>query len=130
MSFGSIVVSGIVAVAVGFGAYAVQTGALGGEAASSPTGIIDTVAVKTDLLSMANAMKQQFALEARYVSLEELRSRGVPVPERRGPFVYTAEVTAMNFLIKATYEPRDGEAARAPLTIGPDMKVNDGKDRD
>ena len=128
MSFGSVVMSGIVAVAVGFGAYAVQTGKLGGEKAGSPTAIIDTVAVKTDLLSMAGAMKQQFALEAKYVSLEELRAKGVPVPERRGPFVYTADVTDMNFLIKATYQPKDGETPRAPLTIGPDMKVNDGKD--
>jgi len=123
MSFGSIVMSGIVAMAVGFGAYAYQTGKLGGEAGGSPTAIVDTVAVKTDLLSMANAMKQQFALEAKYVSLAELRSRGVPVPERRGPFVYTADVTDMTFTIKATYEGKDGEKARPTLTIGPDMQV-------
>ena len=65
MSFGSVVISGIVAMAVGFGAYAYQTGKLGGEAGGSPTAIVDTVAVKTDLLSMANAMKQQFALVYR-----------------------------------------------------------------
>lgn len=109
--------------AVGFGAYAYQTGKLGGEAGGSPTAIVDTVAVKTDLLSMANAMKQQFALEAKYVSLAELRSRGVPVPERRGPFVYSADVTDMNFTIKATYEAKEGEEPRPTMTIGPDMHV-------
>ena len=109
--------------AVGFGAYAFQTGKLGGEAGGSPTAIVDTVAVKTDLLSMANAMKQQFALEAKYVSLEELRKRGVPVPERRGPFVYSADVTDMTFTIKATYEAKEGEDTRPTMTIGPDMQV-------
>ena len=123
MSFGSVVISGIVAMAVGFGAYAYQTGKLGGEAGGSPTAIVDTVAVKTDLLSMANAMKQQFALEAKYVSLEELRKRGVPVPERRGPFAYSADVTDMTFTIKATYEAKEGEEARPTMSIGPDMHV-------
>ena len=123
MGFASIVMSGIVAVAVGFGAYAYQTGKLGGEGGGSPAAIVDTVAVKTDLLSMANAMKQQFALEAKYVSLEELRKRGVPVPERRGPFVYSADVTDMTFTIKATYEAKEGEEARPTMTIGPEMQV-------
>ena len=109
--------------AVGFGAYAYQTGKLGAEAGGSPTAIVDTVAVKTDLLSMAGAMKQQFALEAKYVSLAELRARGVPVPQRRGPYVYSADVTDMTFTIKATYEGKDGEKARPTLTIGPDMQV-------
>ena len=114
----------IIAMAIGFGFYAWQTGKLGGGAGGgSPTAIVDTVAVKTDLLSMANAMKQQFALEAKYVSLEELRKRGVPVPERRGPFVYTADVTDMTFTIKATYEAKEGERARPTMTIGPDMQV-------
>ena len=113
--------------AVGFGAYAYQTGKLGGEGGGSPTAIVDTVAVKTDLLSMGNAMKQQFALEAKYVSLEALRKRGVPVPERRGPYVYTADVTDMNFTIKATYQVKEGETPPPTLTIGPDMQVKEIK---
>ncbi len=111
----------IIAMAIGFGIYGWQMSKMGGSAGGgSPTAIIDTVAVKTDLLSMAGAMKQQFALEGKYLSLAELRAKGVPVPERRGPFVYSADVTDMNFTIKATYEGKD---ARPPLTIGPDMQV-------
>jgi hypothetical protein len=109
--------------AVGFGAYAVQTGKLGGGAGASPTAIVDTVAVKTDLLAMAGAMKQQMALEGKYISLAEMRSRGVPMPERRGPYVFSAEVTEMNFTIKATYEVKDGESPQPTMSIGPDMKV-------
>ena len=120
------IVAAVIAMAIGFGFYAWQTGKLaGGAGGGSPTAIVDTVAVKTDLLSMANAMKQQFALEAKYVSLAELRARNVPVPERRGPYVYTAEVTDMTFTIKATYEVKEGEQARPTLTIGPDMQVKE-----
>ena len=118
----------ILAGALGLGAFVWQSGRLtGGAGGGSPAAIVDTVAVKTDLLSMANAMKQQFALEAKYVSLEDLRKRGVPVPERRGPFVYTAEVTDMNFTIKATYEGKDGETGPPTLSIGPDMVVKEIK---
>ena len=114
----------IVAMAIGFGIYAWQTGKLAsGVAGGSPMAIVDTVAVKTDLLSMAGAEKQQFALEGKYLSLVELRAKGVPVPERRGPYVYTADVTDMTFTIKATYEAKDGEKARPAMTIGPDMQV-------
>ena len=118
------VFAGIVAMAIGFGFYAWQAGKLGGSAGGgAPTAIVDTVAVKTDLLSMAGAMKQQYALEAKYVSLAELRAKGVPVPERRGAYVYSADVTDMTFTIKATYEAKDGENARPTMTIGPDMQV-------
>jgi hypothetical protein len=117
------IMAGVIAMAIGFGIYGWQTGKIGGGAGGGPTAIVDTVAVKTDLLSMANAMKQQFALEAKYVSLEDLRKRGVPVPERRGPYVYTADVTDMTFTIKATYVAKEGETAPPTLTIGPDMVV-------
>lgn len=126
MNFGMIAISGIVAMAVGFGAYAVQTGKLSGDGGGgSPTAIVDTVAVKTDLLAMAGAMKQQMALEGQYVSLAELRQRGVPMPERRGPFVFSADVTPMNFTIKAVYEVKDGEDPRPTMTIGPDMQIKE-----
>jgi hypothetical protein len=119
-----VIVGVVVAMAVGFGAYAWQAGRLGGKAgAGSPSAIVDTVAVKTDLLMMANAQRQQFALEGRYVPLDDLRKRGVPLPVGRGPFAYSAEVSDMSFTIKATYHAKDGEAAPPPLTIGPDMLV-------
>ncbi len=118
------IVAGVMTMAIAFGVYAWQAGKLGGGAAGgSPTTLVDTVAVKTDLLSMAGAMKQQFALEGKYISLAQMRSKGVPLPERRGPFVYSADVTDMTFTIKATYQAKDGETARPTMTIGPDMQV-------
>ena len=127
MRLGSIVISAIVAAAIGFVMYAYTTGKIGGGGGGSPTAIVDTVAVKTDLLSMANAERQQFALEAKYLSLEDLRKRGVPLPERRGPYVYSADVTDMTFTIKATYQAKDGETPAPTLTIGPDMQVKEVK---
>jgi hypothetical protein len=91
--------------------------------ASSASGIIDAVAVKADLLSMAGAERQQFALEGKYVSLEELRKKGVPLPEGRGDYKFSAEVTPMTFLIKAVHTPTDGSRPAATMTIGPDMQV-------
>jgi len=118
------VFAAIVAMAIGFGAYTWQAGRLGGTAGGgSPTAIIDTVAVKTDLLSMAGAERQQFALEGKYLSLDELRARGVKLPERRGPYVYSADVTDQHFTITATYVPTNGEKPQPPMSIGPDMQV-------
>jgi len=91
--------------------------------ASSPSGIIDAVAVKADLLAMAGAERQQFALEGKYVSLDELRKKGVPLPENRGLYMFTADVTPMSFLIKAVHTPTDGSRPAQTLTIGPDMQV-------
>ncbi len=113
-----------VALALGLWLYSSQMEHMGSAAGTgSPGGIVDTVGVKTDLLSMASAMKQQFALEGKYVSLDELRAKGVPIPTRRGAFEFTADVTEQTFLIKATYVAPDGSKPQPPLTIGPDMQV-------
>ena len=123
MGLGLVVGVGV-ALALGLWVFSSQMDNMGKAAGGgSPTAIIDTVAVKTDLLSMGGAMKQQFALEGKYISLEELRARGVPIPTRRGAFEYTAEVTDQTFLIKATYIAPDGTKPQPPLTIGPDMLV-------
>jgi hypothetical protein len=98
-------------------------GKAAGGARGSATGFVSTAPFKTDLLRIANPLKQQFALEGKYVSLEEMRKRGVPIPESRGPYVFTADVTDMTFLVKATYTAPDGSKPQPPLTIGPDMKV-------
>ncbi len=66
-----------VAVALGLWMYSTQMENLGNAAgAGAPAGIVDTVGVKTDLLGIGGAMKQQVALEGKYFSLEEMRARG------------------------------------------------------
>ena len=119
------IVAAVIAMAIGFGIYAWQTGKLGSAAGggSTPTAVIDTVGVKTDLLSMAGTERQQLALEGKYLTLAELRAKGVSVPERRGPYVYSADVSATTFTIRATYTGQGSAKAPPTMTIGPDMQV-------
>jgi len=94
-----------------------------GSPTGTPQGIIDSVAVKADLLEMAGAEQQQFALEGKYLSFEDLRKKGVTMPESRGSYKYTVDLPAGSFVIKATPEVAEGQAPGATLSIGPDMKV-------
>lgn len=91
--------------------------------AASPATVIDSVAVKTDLMAIANAERQQFALEGHYLNFEELKARGVSIPDRRGNYVFSADVTPQSFLISATFETSDASSAQSTLTIGPDMLI-------
>ena len=114
----------IAALAAGVWMYSKQTAPLGTSAGgSTPTAVIDTVGVKTDLLSIAGAERQQLALEGKYLTLAELRAKGVTVPERRGPYVYSADVSDSTFTITATYTGQASGKAPPTLTIGPDMQV-------
>ena len=101
--------------------------------ASSPSDIIDAVAVKSDLLAMAGAERQQFALEGRYLSFEALRARGVDMPDHRGQYVFRVDVKPTDFLITATYVPKDDETetrVKAPFTVGPSMVVHQDQAED
>ena len=56
------------------------------EGAGNPRAAIDTVGVKNDLISLANAERRYFAREGKYASLDELRSAGdTNVQDHRGP---------------------------------------------
>ena len=111
----------VIAAGVGAWIYSRQTRPL--DTTSATPGVIDTVGVKTDLLTMAGAERQELALQGKYATLAELRAKGLTVPERRGPYVYTADISAASFTITATYTGQAGAKAPATLTIGPDMQV-------
>jgi hypothetical protein len=114
----------LIALAIGFYVYTnaakTDSSALG---AATPRAAIDVSGVRQDLLTFANAEKQQFALEGKYLSLDELRAKGTALPlDRRGPYSYSAEVSTTSFRITATYL---GETAGAPkaMTIGESMEI-------
>jgi hypothetical protein len=94
-----------------------------GAPGGSPQGLIDSVAVKADLMEMAGAEQQQLALEGKYLSFEDLRKKGVTMPEGRGPYTYTVDLSAGSFVIKATPKAAEGQTPGPTMTIGPDMKV-------
>ena len=117
----------ILMVAVSFGVYSWQvqrlSNSMGG---ASPGGLPEAVGVKMDLLTIAAAEQQQLALEGKYLTLDELRAKGVALPERRGGYTFSADLTTVGtFLIKATYKVPEGAKPVPELVVGPDMKVKE-----
>ena len=83
---------------------------------------VDIVGVKNDLLAIANAERTQFALEGKYLTLDELRSKGViSLPTSgRGDYTYSVEVGDTAFRVVASYS---GPAGAAPQTISVDQTM-------
>src|ERR1051325_5454869 len=81
-------------IALGVGAYlythSAKEAATAAGGAGSPRMAIDVTGVKNDLIAFGNAEKQQYALEGKYLSLDDLRAKGSTIPaDHRGPFTYT-----------------------------------------
>jgi hypothetical protein len=115
----------LIALAIGGYLYTRQaqstSGALG---AGNPRTAIDVTGVRNDLLAFANAEKQQYALEGKYLSLEELRAKGTTIPaERRGPYTYAAEIGETSFRIVATYSGAEAAGAPRSLSISESMQI-------
>ncbi len=112
----------LIAVAVGFYIYTRTAQSVTPVGAGSPQAAIDITGVKTDLLALANAERNHYNLQGKYVSLDELRSAGDlnVVREGRGPYTYAAEVSDSGFRIVATYS---GPAGAMPATISVDQSM-------
>lgn len=116
----------LVVLAVGGYLYTRQIKAVSPDnAAHSPQLTIDTVGVRNDLVAMAEAEKRHFALDNKYVSIDELRSSGdISLPRnRRGPYAYDAEVNGASFRITATYDGPDNPGAPKSFSIDDTMEV-------
>jgi len=115
----------LVALAIGFYLYTKSTQATSSAmGAATPRAAIDVSGVRQDLLAFAAAEKQQFALEGKYLSLDELRAKGTALPaDRRGPYSYSADVSGTSFRITATYLGEESGGAPKSLTIGETMEI-------
>ena len=114
----------VIAMAVGFYLYThtATSGSPGGT--GSPRATIDVAGVRNDLLAFANAEKQQYALEGKYLSLDELRSKGTVIPAgRRGPWTYEAEIGGSSFRIVATYSGPDVAGVPKTMTVDDTMRI-------
>ena len=101
----------MIVVAVGGYIYVQQAQSLT-QSATSPKTTIDVTAVRMDLIGIANAERRYWATNSRYASLEDLRADGgVPIPTR-GNYTYSAEASANNFRIVATYSGPNPDAPR------------------
>ena len=114
--------------ALGIGAYlythSAKSAADAAGGAGSPKMAIDVTGVKNDLIAFGNAEKQQYALEGKYLSLDDLRAKGSTIPaDHRGPFTYTAEIGDTSFRIVATYGGEPIAGAPKSLSIDQTMQV-------
>ncbi len=94
----------LAAVVVGAWYYMKSTQSASPAGTSNPTATVNLAGVKNDLVTLANAERRHFASEGKYVSIDELRSAGdISMPSNnRGPYSYSADVTATGFRITAT----------------------------
>jgi len=117
----------VIAMAIGLYFYSQQMKSIApgaGTGPASPRATIDVVGVKNDLLAFANAEKQQFALEGKYLSFDELRSKGTALPaDRRGPYTYSADISETGFHITATYSGPDVAGVPKSLAISDSMEI-------
>lgn len=103
----------VIALAIGAYLYtkSAKDAATAAGGAGSPKMAINVNGVRTDLVTFANAEKQEFALDGKYATIDDMRSKGTNLPaDQRGPFTYTSEVSDTGFKITATYggEPMAG----------------------
>jgi hypothetical protein len=79
---------------------------------SNPETTVDVLAVRNDLMAIANAERRYWATNARYASLDELRAGGdIEVPHRES-FDYSVETSDTGFRIVASYSGSDPDAPR------------------
>src|SRR5688572_725446 len=79
---------------------------------SNPETTVDVVAVRNDLMAIANAERRYWVTNSRYASLDELRTTGdIPIP-RRVDYTYSAETTDTGFNIIASYSGTDPKAPK------------------
>jgi hypothetical protein len=89
---------------------------------SNPTTTIDVTAVRNDLLALANAERQYFASNGKYVPLDELSSSGGVNLPRRKDYSYSADVMETRFKIIASYSGPDPKAPKR-ITIDETMSI-------
>lgn len=108
----------LIVLGVGFYIYTQQVkNASSAAGTSNPKAAIDVTVVRADLVAFANAEKQEYAFEGKYLSLEDLRAKGVAIPsDQRGPYHFSSDVTDSGFRITATNS--DPATAGAPRSIG------------
>jgi len=109
---------------VGAWLYTRQAKSVMPEGAGNVRAVVDTTGVQNDLMTIANAERSQFALEGKYLPLDELRSKGVinlPASGRAG-YTYSVDVGSDSFRVVASYSGPPG-AAPQTITIDQTMEI-------
>jgi hypothetical protein len=117
----------IIVVAVGAYVYMRQTQGTMTAGTSSPTATVDLIAVRNDLLAIAQAERSHAALQGgSYVSIDTLRSQGELTMERnnRGPYQYSAEVSDSSFRVVATYSGPEHSGMPQIISVDQTMQIS------
>lgn len=114
----------ILAMGVGLYLYSRQiqntTATLGG---NSPKAAINITAVRSDLMTIAQAERGYFALEGKYASLDELiSSRSLSVARQRAPYNYALETSGNGFHVIATRTGEDASGAPSQISVDENME--------
>ena len=112
----------LIVLAVGMWLYTRQAKSVMPEGAGNVRAVVDITGVQNDVLAIASAERSQFALEGKYLPLDELRSKGVinlPASGRAG-YTYSVDVGSDSFRVVASYS---GPPASAPQTITIDQTM-------
>jgi len=114
----------LIVLAVGMWLYTRQAKSVMPAGAGNVRAVVDTVGVQNDLLAIANAERSQFALEGKYLPLDELRSKGViNLPAGRGGYTYSVDVGSDTFRAVASYSGPPGGAPQT-ITIDQTMEIH------
>lgn len=112
----------MIVLCVGAWLYTRQAKSVTPEGTGNVRAVVDTTGVQNDLLAIASSERSHFALEGKYLSLDELRNKGVinlPAAGRAG-YTYSVEVGGNSFRAVASYS---GPPAAAPQTISIDQTM-------
>lgn len=91
-----------------------------------PQATVETTGVEQDLLQIANAERRYNALNAKYVSLDELVSSGelqMGGRTTRGPYSYSVDVDGQSFVARA-HASAPPQGAPADITVDDSMRVS------
>jgi hypothetical protein len=91
----------------------------------APKVTIGTLAVENELLAIANAERQHFALEGKYADLADLEAKtGFKIaPSDRAPYTYSAAFNDADFRITATYNGPPDTGAPLSMWIDQTMQI-------
>jgi hypothetical protein len=117
----------LAAVVIGLYLYSRQAQSImGGTNAAAPSTTYNVIGIRNDLLALANAERSHFALEGKYVSLDELRSSGdiSMKANNRGLCSYAASVSETSFRITATCSGQAAPGTPSRFSIDETMQIN------
>ena len=103
-----------------------RSAAPGGKSGTAPKAIMDSVAVKHELVALASAERQEFALEGKYDSdIDDLMKKSdlKLAPNDKAPYKYSAQVTPTGFRVLATYAGPPNAGVPAVISIDETMQI-------